>query len=84
MTYLEAIKVLWPLVIAFVSLVVWLIRLEGRVNFIEVFGKETQKDVDKLRNEHDALHSKMLHEIMEVKQSLARIEGRLEGIFKPE
>lgn len=68
---------LLPIFIAGIGLVVWLVRLEGKVLAIEKANIETQKDVDALRVEHNALNNKTLLQLAEIRESLARIEGRL-------
>lgn len=60
------------------TFIVWIVRLEGRIKQVEKDSYETQKDVDILRARHEDLDSRVLKELMEVKQALARIEGRLE------
>jgi|LakMenE18May11ns_1017448.scaffolds.fasta_scaffold9958908_29 hypothetical protein len=60
------------------TFIVWLVRLEARIKQSERDIAENQKDVDILRARHEDLDSRVLKELMEVKQALARIEGRLE------
>lgn len=60
------------------TFIVWLVRLEARIKQSERDIFETSKDVDILRARHEDLDSRVLRELMEVKQALARIEGRLE------
>lgn len=59
--------------------VVWLVRLEGRVNYIEKANDATQKDVDVLRGEHQALNSRIVEELAKVRESLAELKGYLSG-----
>jgi hypothetical protein len=60
------------------TFIVWLVRLEARIKQSEKDIFEVVKDVDVLRARHEDLDSRVLRELMEVKQALARIEGRLE------
>lgn len=60
------------------TFIVWLVRLEARIKQTEKDVFEAIKDVDVLRARHEDLDSRVLRELMEVKQALARIEGRLE------
>ena len=60
------------------TFIVWLVRLEARIKQTEKDIFEAIKDVDVLRARHEDLDSRVLRELMEVKQALARIEGRLE------
>lgn len=57
--------------------VVWLVRLEGKIHAAVNANVETQKDVDELRVKHEQLDSKVLEQLSEIKQSLARLEGSL-------
>lgn len=63
-----------------VGLVVWLIRLEGKVLASEKANTETQKDVDALRIDH----SKIADDLARIRESLARIEGGLLSARKRE
>lgn len=56
-----------------IGLVVWLIRLEGKVLAAEKANLETQKDVDALRMDH----SKIAEDLSRIRESLARIEGSI-------
>lgn len=60
------------------TFIVWLVRLEARIKQNERDISEAIKDVDVLRARHEDLDSRVLRELMEVKQALARIEGRLD------
>lgn len=67
----------WQILVGAIGAVVWLVRLEGKVLAAEKANVETQKDVDALRVEHNALNNKTLQQLAEIRESLARIEGRL-------
>lgn len=54
----------------FVGLVVWFTRLESKTSRNEL-------DIEKLIKKHDALESELIKDLSDVKQALARIEGRL-------
>lgn len=60
-------------ILAVIGLIVWLIRLEGKVLAAEKANTETQKDVDALRIDH----SKIAEDLSRIRESLARIEGSL-------
>ncbi len=77
MTFLNYIEA----IVAIVALIVWLVRLEGKLVSLDRFASETQKDVDVLRTKHEGLDSKIVMELGEVKIILARLEERL-GIKK--
>lgn len=64
--------------------IIWLIRLEGRVNqgdrdhsSAEKLILSVDKRVDVIVGKHDALESRVLAQLSEVRESLARIEGSL-------
>lgn len=63
----------------FVGGIVWLVRLEGRLNQNERLNNETQKDVDDLRARHEALDERLMAKLSQIERALARIEGHLEG-----
>lgn len=81
MTMAEIIGTFWPLVAAGVTagvgVIIWGIRLEGRVRQIDRANIETQKDVDEIRVKHESLDSKMMDKLSEISDRLARIEGKL-------
>jgi uncharacterized protein YoxC len=64
-----------------IGLIVWLVRLEGKISQVQRLVDEAQKDIDVLRTKHEGLDTKIVEQLGEVKQSLARLEGRL-GIIK--
>ena len=77
MHLIEALENLWPLILSVIALVVWLVRLEGRIDRVDVQSTETQKDVDALRIRHESLDSKIVEQLAQVRESLARLEGAL-------
>lgn len=60
---------------------IWLVRLEGRISAVDKANIETQKDVDELRTKHEALDSKIIEQLAQIRESLARLEGKL-GVDK--
>lgn len=74
---LEAMSSAYPLIASLIALVVWSIRLEGKVKAIEQANERTQKDIDALRVKHEALDSKVIEQLTQIRESLGRIEGRL-------
>jgi hypothetical protein len=68
----------WVQIISLVIVfIVWLIRLEGKIKMIDRANIETQKDVDELRVKHEALDSKIIDQLSKIRESLARLEGKL-------
>lgn len=72
---LSNISDVWPLILSAVFVIIWLIRLEAKVLYLEK------------QNEHRLENDKMIWEKFEalqstlttILQSLARLEGKLEG-----
>lgn len=54
-----------------IAFFVWLVRIEGRVNY-------SQKQVDALTLKHEALDSKIFEELGRLREGIARIEGYLQ------
>jgi len=65
------------LIIATIGVVVWLVRLEGKVKQNTERNAETQKDVDTLRVRHESLDSKIVDQLSQVREDLAEIKGYL-------
>jgi hypothetical protein len=59
------------------GIVIWLIRLEGKVKHVDDRSLETQKDVDVVRSLQTVHESKIAEQLSKVRESLARIEGFL-------
>lgn len=73
----------WPLLTTAAGITIWLVRLEGLT-------KQNAKDIDRvegdlktLRASHEMLDSKVVEQLAQVRESLARIEGYL-GVKKVE
>ncbi len=63
---------------AVLSGVVWSIRLEGKVSAQEKLIDSQQKQIDILHEKLSTLDSKIVDELTRIRESLARLEGRLE------
>jgi hypothetical protein len=70
------IKEWFEIGIVFVAVVIWLVRLEGKIKAVDTFSTETQKDVDDLRSRHEALDSRIIEQLARIRESLARLEGK--------
>lgn len=70
METLQVIANAWPLVGALIGLIVWLVRLEGKAT-------NSEKQLDALQIKHESLDSKVVEQLSDVRESLARIEGAL-------
>lgn len=67
----------WQAIGAMVAVIVWLVRLEGKVLMGEKQVSIAQKEIDTLLVKHEALDSKVVEQLASVRESLARIEGAL-------
>jgi FtsZ-interacting cell division protein ZipA len=89
---IQAIDILWPVLLAFLAYIVWLIRMEGKQMFLSTQLKELREDFKEYRDKTDAelddvrvritnIDSDLMRQISDVRESLARIEGAL-GLIK--
>lgn len=62
---------------AFLSGVVWFVRLEGEVKNVKHRLEQNEKNIDEQRIRHEALDSKIVDKLVEIGERLARIEGAL-------
>ena len=66
---------------ALIGIVVWFVRLEGRIKAQEHASRIIEKEVDSLISKHEALDQKVMEDLSLIRESLARIEGRIfEGL----
>ena len=64
-------------VLAGIGVIVWLVRLEGKVNHNTKLIEYDQKRVDMLSSKLEAFDSKIMDELASLRESVARIEGYL-------
>lgn len=62
---------------AIIGLVAWFTKLEAKGNRNADEIKEAKKAIEDMREKHTDLEAKLVADIGEVKQALARIEGQL-------
>lgn len=84
MDLLKLVNEYWSILITIVGLIVWLVRLEGKgdefkkTNEInQKYIERVEKQVDALEIKHQQLDSKLVQQLADVRESLARIEGAL-------
>lgn len=77
MELLNAVSQAWPILLSLLGLIVWLVRLEGRASHSKELIIDCQKDIAEMRIKHESLDSKVVEQLSQVRESLARIEGRL-------
>jgi hypothetical protein len=67
----------WFLVAGVVGLIVWFVRLESRVTRGDERNADNTQRIELLNAKHESLDSKVVEQLSEVRESLARIEGFL-------
>lgn len=67
------------LILVVIGAVIWAIRQEGKIAHLHDKINGTQRDVDDLRVRHENLDSKIVQELVHLKESVARIEGYLKA-----
>ena len=77
MEFVNMLSNYWPLITAFIGLIVWLVRLEGKGTINERDISRNTMEIEKLNVKHESLDSKVVEQLATVKESLARIEGAL-------
>lgn len=77
---MEALKNLldfWPVILAIVGVIVWLVRLEGKVEHLTEKHTLLREDHAKTSAKVETLESDVFEKLSGVEKSLARIEGFL-------
>lgn len=77
MEHVDIIFKAWPVFGAFMALIVWAIRQEGKIKFLDEKVAQITLEHNTLRAEHNALNNSTLQELSKIREALARIEGRL-------
>jgi len=72
MEAVQSIYYLMPIAMAVVGLVAWLVRLDAKVRGLEV-------DHEQLDVKHETISMRLVTELSSVRESLARIEGKIEA-----
>jgi hypothetical protein len=78
----------FPTVLAGVAFIVWLIRLEGRMNAHEEIDTlrfeniglrqdHLDKEQDEIKQKHEKLEGKIIDKLSVIEKTLSKIEGRL-------
>lgn len=69
----------WHILSASVLVIIWLVRLEAKVLSLD----KSQSRLETVQASQAAEHSKVVDQLSLINASLSRIEGRLEGIYRP-
>lgn len=76
---MEKIEFIWAAMASICGLVIWSIRLEGKVLQNERDFTRIQSHVDGLSNSQGALERSVLDQLARIRESLARLEGLIQG-----
>lgn len=72
---------------ALVGVIIWFIRLEGRIKAEETYSKLLGSLINEVKTKHDALDSKIFIELSQIRESLVRLETvfsmQKKGVSKP-
>ena len=60
-----------------IGLIVWLVRLESKISSCEKHLDRIEKKTDVLEFKHEQLDTKLVRQLADVREALARIEGAL-------
>ena len=74
---IATITSIWPIILSLIGFIVWLVRVEGRINFNDKEIARIEKKIDTLEIKHHNLDSRLVEQLAQVRESLARIEGAL-------
>lgn len=77
MDVLSFLNTYWTIIGAIIGLIVWLVRLEGKMSANEKSIDRVEKQADALEIKHEQLDSKLVQQLAAVREALARIEGAL-------
>ena len=77
MELLRFVNEYWTVLAGFTGAVIWFTRLEGKISSHDQFIARLEKDLDTLTVKHENLDSKLVQQLADVRESLARIEGAL-------
>lgn len=61
------------------SYIVWQVRLEGKVKYLEQEVEDRTNDIKELRSEVSHINSDIIKQLTSIKESIARIEGALQA-----
>lgn len=75
--YLEIVVAALTVVGFFTTLIGGFFHLKGETRYARQVAEGAQKDIDELRVRHESLDSKIVEQLSQVRESLARLEGAL-------
>lgn len=78
--FAQSMVKLWPVVLALLVALVWIIRLEGRVNLMDEKIEKNRGDMNNIGRKTSEKDDKIWDSLVAIKESLARIEGQFKTV----
>lgn len=75
----QDISNLWPVILSLVFVLVWLVRIEAKVMYLEKAHDDEVKNKQALDDQIWAKLDEVQKSLSKITESLARLEGRLDG-----
>lgn len=75
----QDISNLWPVILSLVFVLVWLVRIEAKVMYLEKAHEDEVKNKQALDDQIWAKLDEVQKSLSKITESLARLEGRLDG-----
>lgn len=75
----QDISNLWPVILSLVFVLVWLVRIEAKVMYLEKAHEDEVKNKQALDDQIWAKLDEVQKSLSRITESLARLEGRLDG-----
>ena len=76
---LQNIPSFWPIILSLVFVIIWLVRLEAKVLFLDRSHEEFMKNNKEMEKEIREKLDEIKESVGKISESLARFEGRFEG-----
>lgn len=74
---MDHILELWPVLVVIVTVIIWLVRLESKVIYLESVKTDLQLTIKAMTTEHDELKNRMYDQLSIIKETLVRLETTL-------
>lgn len=75
-------KEIWAIVVVIVSVIIWLVRLEAKVIYLESIKNDLAVNLKALSLDQDDLKSRMFEQLSSIKETLIKLELSLKYINK--
>ena len=77
-----AFKEIWAVVVVIVSVIIWLVRLESKVIYLESLKNDLSVSLKALTLEQDDLKNRMFEQLSSIKETLIKLELSLKYLSK--